>query len=77
MYLLREGDGGIVVGDLAEGGRVTARQRDAVVYVEDAGGAARGPNDGGGGDYESWSVGRILIQRLSVRTLILLSVDLA
>ena len=58
MYLLREGDGGIVVGDLAEGGRVTARQRDAVVHVEDAGGAARGPNDGGGGDYESWPVSK-------------------
>lgn len=58
VYLLREGDGGIVVGDLAEGRRVTARQRDAVVHIEDAGGAARGPNDGGGGDYESWPVSK-------------------
>lgn len=48
--LLGEGDGGVVVGDLARGGSVARREGDAVVDVEDAGGAAGRPDDGGGGD---------------------------
>ena len=40
MDLLGEGDGGIVVGELAEGAAVGAGEGDAVVDVEDARGAA-------------------------------------
>ena len=50
MDLLRQGDGGVVVGNGAGGARVGRRQRDAVVDVEDARGAAGRPDDGGGGD---------------------------
>ena len=48
--LLGEGDGGIVVGDEAAGRGVGAGQGDAVVDVEDAGGAARRVDDAGSGD---------------------------
>lgn len=47
MELVGEGDGGIVVGQLAAGLGVAARERDAVVNVEDAVGAAGGPDGGG------------------------------
>ena len=50
MHLLREGDGRIVVGELAVGRRVARPQADAVVHVEDARGAAGGPHHGGGFD---------------------------
>lgn len=46
MHLLGKGDRGVVVGDLARGARVARRQRDAVVDVENSGGAARRPDDG-------------------------------
>ena len=48
--LLSEGDGGIVVGELANGGAVGAGEGDTVVDVEDAVGAARGVDVAGGGD---------------------------
>src|SRR4029434_2169947 len=48
--LLGEGDGGVVVGDEAAGAGVGAGQGDAVVDVEDAGGAARREDVAGGGD---------------------------
>lgn len=40
MDLLGKGNSGVVVGDLADGGAVAAGERDAVVDVEDAVGAA-------------------------------------
>lgn len=50
MDLLRQGDGRVVVGDGAVGRRVGRHQRDAVVDVQDARGAAGRPDDGGRGD---------------------------
>lgn len=48
--LLGEGDGGIVVGDLAAGSAVGAGESNAVVDVEDTAGAARRVDVAGGGD---------------------------
>lgn len=48
--LLGEGDGGIVVGELADGAAVGAGEGDAVVDVEDAVGAAGGVDVAGGRD---------------------------
>jgi len=48
VYLLGKCDGRIVVGELAIGRRVRRPERDAVVDVEDTGGAAGGPDDRGG-----------------------------
>lgn len=48
--LLGEGDGGIIVGDLAAGRAVGAREGNAVVDVEDAVGAAWREDEAGGGD---------------------------
>jgi len=48
--LLGEGDGGIVVGDEAAGGGDRAGEGDAVVDVEDAGGAAGREDVAGRGD---------------------------
>jgi hypothetical protein len=45
--LLLELDGGVVVGNLATGLFAVGCQGDAVVDVEDAGGAARRPDEGG------------------------------
>lgn len=45
MHLLGEGNGGVVVGDLAVGAGVAAGQRDAVVDVEEARLAAGRPDD--------------------------------
>lgn len=50
VELLGEGNGGIVVGQLAGSIGVLAGQRNAVVDVEDAGGAAGRPDGGGGLD---------------------------
>ena len=50
MQLLGEGNGGIVVGQLAGGVLVRRRERDAVVDVEDTGGAAGRPDDSRGLD---------------------------
>lgn len=50
MDLLGEGDGGIVVGELAGGGAVGAGEGDAVVDVEDAVGAAGRVDHARGGD---------------------------
>ncbi len=41
MDLLGEGNGGVIIGDLTKGGRVFARESNAVVDVEDAGSTAR------------------------------------
>lgn len=48
--LLGEGNGGVVVGDLADGSAVAAGEGDAVVDVEDAAGAAGRVDVAGGGD---------------------------
>jgi hypothetical protein len=48
--LVREGHGGVVVGELACGGGGVGAQADAVVDIQDAAVAAGGPDDGGGGD---------------------------
>lgn len=50
MHLLGEGNGGVVVRDLAKGRAVGRRESNAVVHVEYARGAARRPDDGSGGD---------------------------
>ena len=50
VNLLGEGDGGIVVGQFAVGAGVARRERDAVVDVEQAVGAAGRPDDGRGLD---------------------------
>lgn len=50
VELLGEGKGGVVVGDLADGGAVGAGEGDAVVDVEDAIGAARREDVAGGRD---------------------------
>lgn len=50
VELLSKGDGGIIIGDLSAGRAVGAREGDAVVDVEDAVGAARGPDVAGRGD---------------------------
>ena len=79
MNLLGESDGSVVVGDLTEGGRVAAGQRNAVVDVEDAGGAARRPDHGGSGNCDPRLVqGLKDVPRRSWRhTLVLLGVNLA
>lgn len=48
--LLGEGDGGIIISDLADGAAVGAGEGDAVVDVEDAVGAAGGVDVAGRGD---------------------------
>jgi hypothetical protein len=50
MELLREGDGRIIVGQFATRARILASKRNAVVDVEDAVAAARGPDGGSGLD---------------------------
>lgn len=50
MQLLGKRDGRIVVGQFTSRLGVLARQRNAVVDVQDAVGAARGPDGGGGLD---------------------------
>ena len=50
MDLLGESDSGVIVRNLTESGRVTASQRNAVVDIENSGGATRRPDDSGSGN---------------------------